>query len=364
MLGLVIYFSVDAATNRLFQNTEQWVPPSIMRAPQKKRMSYAVTSTDVKFGVGALVTEYPIRGGQFLKSILITQGKLTALKIVSDLVSSGYFIWTGYPEWKIYYDPRLEVYGDEFLVTYLSVLSDYGKFKQADAQYGFDAVVLSFMENPASLILQLTSDPDWSLVYMDGHNVIFLKNKPELAPIIAGHRVDISKGFTNPVPPDLEGKYLARERYCRGYLLLKFGHPELALPELEDAVKNWPDYPDMNFSLGKTLNLLQRYREAKPFLEKANRLQPGFSPFQIQLARAYARTGESEQAIQLYKQVLKEYPKEIIACMELAKTYGSISKSSDAHQQWQNCWGIYQTNPEFFKPYAEEILRGLNEQGE
>jgi pentatricopeptide repeat protein len=119
----------------------------------------------------------------------------------------------------------------------------------------------------------------------------------------------------------------------------------------------------MNFSLGKTLNLLQRYMEAKPFLEQANRLQPGFSPFQIQLARAYARTGETDKAIQLYKQVLREYPNEIIACMELAKTYGSISKSRDAHQQWQRCREIFETNPVSFQPVKDEINQGLERTG-
>lgn len=337
VLGLLIYLGYDAVSSNFFFR-------NIMHA---------------KFGTGALATEYPIRGGDFLKAIMSKDGELKPLRIASDMESAGYLIWKGYPAWKIYFDPRLEVYGDKFLLEYLNVFSDPSRFAEADARYDFDAAVISSLQDRSELTVHLARNPAWALVYMDVFSVIFLKNKPALAAVIARHRVDPSLGFSSPVPKELSGKWLGRERYCRGYLLLKLGFPALAVPELEEAVRNWPDNYEANFNLGRALNLLQRYAEAVPFLEKAVEMQPEPIPGRIQLGRACAGAGQQERAVSIFIGVLKQHPHEMVACMDLARTYESMHRSRDAREQWRLCQEIYQTNPEFFRRYENEISRAL-----
>ena len=315
--------------------------------------------THAKFGVGALETEYPIRGGDFLKSILTDQGKLTDLKIFADTESSAYFIWAGYPNWKVYFDPRIEVYGGQFLKNFIDALDSPKEFNWEDKQYDFDAVAVTSFESTIGMISGLYHDPQWSLVYLDGFSAIFLKNKPELAPVIQKYRLDFSKSLDSPIPADLTGKWLARERFCRGYILLMLSHPELALAEFEAGIKVVPDDPQMNYYLGWTLNIAQRFEEAKPYLERTAQKDPEAISNQIQLGRAYAMTGEPDRGIKIFEQVLAKNPHEITACMDIAKTYELILKRDDAYEKWQKCWSIYQTNPAFFKPMQDEISQAL-----
>ena len=72
------------------------------------------------------------------------------MKIFADNESSGYFIWAGYPNWKVYFDPRLEVYGGQFLKKFLDALNSPEEFNREDKQYDFDAVaVTSFQSEPS-----------------------------------------------------------------------------------------------------------------------------------------------------------------------------------------------------------------------
>ncbi len=341
LLAAVIFFMVDVATSRFFMRN----------------------GTHARFGVGALETEYPIGGGQFLKAIMERSGKVTPLKIFADAESSAYYIWMGYPEWKLYFDPRLELYGEKFLETFVTATENPQEFMREDRKWDFDAVALTSFQNRTDLILSLYHDPQWALVYLDGFNVIFIKDQPRLASVITEHRIDFQKGFSGPMPADLTGKWLARDRQCLGYILMILGQPELALPEFEQGVKLIPEDPEMNYYLGWTLNMLQRFAEAKPYLEKSVKGDPKAIWPQIQLGRAYAMTGDTDRGLGIFRSLLERNPYELTACMDIAKVYELILKSPNASEQWQKCWEIYQSNPRAFQPQAEEISQALKRLG-
>jgi len=309
-------------------------------------------------GVGALETDYPIRAGHFLKSILSDLEPAPALKIFADLDSAGYLIWAGYPEWKVYVDPRMEVYGDQFIKKYVSLLGDWQGFKNEDRKYNFDLVVLTSYKVAGRFLLNLYYDPEWALIYLDGNNVVFLKNKPPFSGAVEKYRMALKQKLDSPLPQNLGGTWMALERYYRGALLLTLNHPELALWEFEDGIKY--DSKDLNliFNLGWTLNIARRYREARPYLEQVAKRDPGFIANRIQLARAYAMLGQSDQAIQILQQILSKDPNQIFACIDLAKVYDLI-KSERAEGQWKKCYKIYQADPKGYEPEGAEILRAL-----
>jgi len=138
-----------------------------------------------------------------------------------------------------------------------------------------------------------------------------------------------------------------------------FGQPELALPEFEQGIKLIPNDAEMNYYLGWTLNILQRFAEARPYLEKAAQRDPRAVGPQIQLGRAYAMTGEVDQGLKLFRGILEKNPYELTACMDIAKVYELILQSPNAAEQWRRCDEIYRRNPAMFKPQESEILSAL-----
>ncbi len=315
-----------------------------------------------RFGIGALETTYPIRAAQFLKSCCQELGGRVSLRIFPDPGSAGYLIWAGYPEWKVYADPRLEVYGEQLIQAHISALADYQDFQQEDKRYDFDLVMLTPLLAEGSLIKNLQDDPNWVLIYFDGLNVVFLKNQPRFLPLVEKYRIDFKTGYSSPLPRDERGPWLARERLTRGYILFSLGRLELARSEFAQGVQLTPGDLNLNFYLGWTLNMLSRYQEAKPYLEKVAKERPDSILNQFQLARADAVTGQPDRAIEIFERILEKNPQQITACIDLAKVY-ELTASPRAHQQWQTCWQIYQTDPRQFQDQAAEISRFLNRPG-
>ncbi len=341
VLGLIIFLGADIVTSDFFMRNR----------------------THSKFGIGALETEYPIRAGGFLKEIMTRQGRLEELKIFPDAEASAYLIWTGNPEWKVYVDPRLEVYGEEFLVNHARILGDWLEFSREDQKYDFDAVVVGSFQLLSNLIVNLYHDPQWSLVYLDGTNVVFLKDQPRLRSVIEKYRIDFSKEFYRPVPRDLSGEWLTQERLNRGILLSMLGQPQWALPEFEEAVKLEPDNPELNYNLGWTLNVLQRFAEALPYLEKSASMEPGAVATQIQLGRAYAMTGQTGKGLEIFRAILEKDSRQITACMDIAKVHELILRSGEAAEAWERCWAIYQSDPQAFQMFGADISQALERLG-
>jgi hypothetical protein len=252
----------------------------------------------------------------------------------------------------------LEVYGEKFLQAHINALGNWQDFENESRQYDFDAVVLTRPMVVRNLIGSLYSSPDWSLVYYDGFNVIFLKNKPEIKELIAQYRIDFQKGFSSSLPNGADGAWMVRERLHRGFLLLLFHQPALAREELSAGIRLAPLDPDFNFFLGSSLFMTGEYREARSHLENVPQAYPQIVQSRIILARSNVILGERGTAMGILSQVLAQYPMEINACIDMAKIY-ELNRDAQALAQWQRCGQIYQSNPQMFGPEGEEIGRAL-----
>ena len=191
-----------------------------------------------RFGFGALETDYPIRASRFLEKALEDPGHAKPVKILGDFQDADYFMWSGWPGWKLYFDTRLDqVYPEPMYRKFMQASADPGAFAREDSKYDLDVVVLSSFFLRKDFIVSLFHNPGWALVYLDGFNVVFLKNKPEWAGVIQKYRIDFSRPLSSPLPAGLSGVWLSRERLYRGYMLLALGHPELAALELQSGLK-------------------------------------------------------------------------------------------------------------------------------
>jgi len=320
---------------------------------------YLRNHTFARFGIGALETEYPIRAARTLELISANLGKPLELKIFPDAETSAYLIWRGYPDWKVYVDPRLEVYGEEFFENYMEALTNWQAFQKEDEKWDFDVVVLSYYLSMKDIVLSLYNAPNWSLVYIDGYCAVFIKNKPEFLSVIEKYKIDFSKDFSSPLPGDVDGLWMARERLNRGKLLLMMNQPQWAVIEFQEGIKFVPEDLDFNYYLGTTLNLLLRYEEALPYLEFVAKKQPDFARNQIQLARALASTGEYDRAIKIFQGLLNSFPNHIYVCIDLAKVYEMVQQEDMAYAQWRRCEEISRLDPLGFKPQIDEISEAL-----
>jgi len=319
----------------------------------------------VKFGIeiGVLPTEYPIRAGEFLKKIFENEKRTKPLKIFADAASAGYIIWLGYPEWKIYFDPRLEVYGEEFLSRFVSAMEQIPVFEQESKRYQFDAVVIGQLIFHPSLIYHLYNHPEWALVYLDGTNVIFLRKTPEFMPLLQKYQIDFQKGFSRPIPEGIGKEWLIDELKNLSAILLTIGQAGSALPNLEEWLKLAPDSQGANYYTGWALHQLRRYKEAKFYLEKTLKMDPDAVPAQLQLAQIYARTGEINRSVEILNRLLEKHPGEITACINLAQIYEMVLKSPEAKAQWLRCFQIYQSDPIRYEPARIEITNALQRLG-
>jgi len=85
----------------------------------------------------------------------------------------GYFIWTLYPEYKVYIDGRADLYGDSFLDDFASTYYvKGGSWRDSLVKWGIRTVVLP---PDAPLVTALQTMPGWKTIYADAQAVILTK---------------------------------------------------------------------------------------------------------------------------------------------------------------------------------------------
>ena len=104
-------------------------------------------------------------------------------------------------------------------------------------------------------------------------------------------------------------------------LLGKKQHDQ-ALSEACKAITYDPNLADAYVSLGEILSFAGQPDEANPFIEKAMRLNPRYSPaYLFALAHAHRLARNNEEAISILKRVVTRNPDHLVAHLMLAASY-------------------------------------------
>jgi|WetSurMetagenome_2_1015567.scaffolds.fasta_scaffold00689_5 hypothetical protein len=121
------------------------------------------------FGSGFANSWVPVKEAAFIK-----KHKLPG-PIFNDYLSGGYMIWSMYPEYKVFIDPRYgpyttEVRADWFDFMYSPTIANRDRIV---SKYGFNTV---FLELGLDLMIKRFIDsPDWKLVYFDINAAVFIR---------------------------------------------------------------------------------------------------------------------------------------------------------------------------------------------
>ncbi len=139
-------------------------------------------------GFGFNHQTYPVKASAFLKSI----GYQGNILNTEDL--GGYLIWTGWPEWKVFADTRLELGGEATLLSNLQVFLDDTTFANLAHRYQVEAVVVRHWDRYIRLFtLRLSKDPDWALVYLDRGIAVFLRRTLRWQAVIAQREIPLAE---------------------------------------------------------------------------------------------------------------------------------------------------------------------------
>jgi hypothetical protein len=98
--------------------------------------------------------------------------------LLNDYAFGGYLIWRLYPTYHVYVDGRADLYGDDFLSTYVAVYNGERDPQAFLKDNGINTVFLSPSSGLTTLLRMLTVQGSWKLEYEDGRAVIFVRAYP------------------------------------------------------------------------------------------------------------------------------------------------------------------------------------------
>ncbi len=131
--------------------------------------------SDYQFGFGVNKKLVPIQAVDFIVDHGLKGPMFNSYGI------GGYLIWRLYPEEKVFVDGRVEMYGTDFLKTYMfywhpSVWNDYVK------KYRLSYAIID--REPNYTTRYLDESPDWKLVFFDDRAMVYVRDTPEHSALV------------------------------------------------------------------------------------------------------------------------------------------------------------------------------------
>lgn len=147
-------------------------------------------------GVGLSHTWYPRQAAEFLW-LVGYRGNL-----INDDRVAGYLLWVGWPDWKVFSDPRLEVGGPAATELYFRVFQDPFTFQEIAARHQVEAVLIyhpwPFLRQ---FLRRLLADPDWAVVYLDADYAVCLRRSARWQNVISQTEIPPAQAFPRLPPP-------------------------------------------------------------------------------------------------------------------------------------------------------------------
>jgi hypothetical protein len=115
---------------------------------------------------GLISYETPLAATDFLLS------QDPAGNLFNEMGFGSYLIWAAQPEYKVFVDPRIELYSAEIWKDYILITNGIPGWEDKLATYGMQTLMVSPSQQ-ASLLEAVKESPDWQLVYQDEAALIF-----------------------------------------------------------------------------------------------------------------------------------------------------------------------------------------------
>lgn len=266
------------------------------------------------FGLGP-ADVFPERAGDFLDRVRI-KGNM-----YNSYVFGGYLIWRYYPERKVFFDGRAELYDKEFQNAFITGIS-INKWQEAVIMNNISYAVIAYPGE--GLALLISSDPKWVLIYWDNVARVYVRDTLQNQEIINryGHQImtnperlnhDLIKNTVNKgledrlefeLKTDIANSKNAKALYWLGMLYYETKREEEAVRIWEASLMIKRDATTFN-SIGYALQRKGQYARAMEFYKKAIKYDEGYAIAYYNLGNVYDALGEEEKAIECYKRFIK-----------------------------------------------------------
>ncbi len=286
-------------------------------------------------GLGA-VTDLPYEGAEFLKKIEY-EGN-----IYSPLGWGSYFIWKGWPDWKVFIDGRLLVYGPDHLNGYHYIRQNEPKALQYLEQSGAQAVALPLGQQRWRIRDAVGLSDNWRLCYFDDKSVFYLKINDH------NRRWLEQWGFEKIDPLKI------------GYLNpgVQRSDTTLILIEAVRAYKQSPGSVTTNAVLARAQFLNSDFNMAVYHYKAALRLEPKMIDFYYQVATSYYRGGGLDSAAVWYERAIAANPHFEASYFE----YGTMEADRGQFERAIEIWGkALKINPQSAaRKFIEDAKRQIS----
>lgn len=232
---------------------------------------YRALDPDRKFGFGLAERRFPIKAMEFVDA----QG--LPKPVITNLGESSYPLFKEGPQ-SVFVDGRLEIYGPTNVVESIKTFSTGEGLLDTVSRLNVFTLI-AHIENDNILVQRLLNDPAWASVYYDDSHIIFVRNAPSTAAVI--QRLKINWLDPRPLKVDAPAKFRADHfltglfsvgdsapARSLGRLYLLTGNNPMAQAQFEEAIRQWPDDPQVCFPLGVMYRGQKREAEAKKLLSK------------------------------------------------------------------------------------------------
>jgi len=142
----------------------------------------------------------------------------------------------------------------------------------------------------------------------------------------------LRQALASSPPKDLEFPI----RLALGAVEDQIGHADDAVAELRLLVNAFPESAEAHFNLGNAYGRHFRYKEARVEYEQTLRLEPGFNPARLSLAKALLEMGEDTAAIPIVQDYTHRAPEDYEGHLVLGQAYrrqGDLTKAAEQLRQ-------------------------------
>jgi tetratricopeptide (TPR) repeat protein len=313
---------------------------------------YYLSDRDLtRFGFGIARHAYPVKAASFVDAA--NPGG----QMFNEPSDGGYLIWRFYPQRKVFFDGRWEVYGDAFFENFKMLCSDPTRFEKYAAAKDIRYVILPHsIPHNERLIKYMIGSPLWAAVYFDEVSVVFVRNIPENADVIAKFKIhfatfEMTKGqFDARLPSGIDDPHFAGmdsplvrlsdrltpkqdhvfDEIARANFHTGLGDYESAKLLYRQAIQICPDSDIAHAQLGAVYFNQKQYMPALIEFEAAQELNPRSVANTMNLANTNLILGDFENAEDYYKKARKLDCRNAVASLQLGKLYARKGQTKDA----------------------------------
>ena len=131
----------------------------------------------------------PVKAADFIENNQLKEPMFNSME------TGGYFIWRFWPERRVFFDGRNDVFLGKPMEDYIKIILTRGNWRELVENYGFNYFLILYRDTFFNLAFNLTQklkeEFDYQLVYWDDSYIILVKNSAENKSLIEkfGYRV-------------------------------------------------------------------------------------------------------------------------------------------------------------------------------